>query len=381
MKTPAYSKRTLILLACILTFVGCTKKTAPEKTEIPSGTMQATNAFPAINDEQANSVFAQGAQALSQSRSSAKSLTDAISQFLSAPTNENLKSAQALWSVATIEYRRFSFFRHLGLVDPTSFATLNRLDYQISGYPIQPGFIDTFGPYKYSGLVHDVSFPITEESLANQHGLTDLADVVLGFYAIEFLLFNSGIERNPTDFTQITVIDDALKERGFEKLEEIPNNRRRKLLRQQAQILNADLKRMEEYWSNNKEGFQEQWQTFSAEKRIDTVLNALSSSLTQVMIEIGELNQEGSTSTQISAGIYASSISEQKKFIHHAIASIKSGSSLLIADESHIINASLSQAFSLTSDDIQTENKDRKEHWRSVFSSIKSASDHLNKKN
>ncbi len=379
MKMPAYSKRTLILLACALTIVGCTKKTAHETTEMPSGTEQTSAVFPPINDELASTVFTQGTKALSQARSSAKTLTDAINQFLTTPTNENLKNAQALWAVATIEYRRFSFFRHLGLVDPTSLAILNRLDYQISGYPIQPGFIDTFGPYKYSGLVHDVSFPITEESLANQHGLTDLTDVVLGFYAIEFLLFNSGVERNPADFNQITTIDDTLKERGFEQLAEIPNNRRRKLLSQQTQVLNTDLKRLEEYWSN-KEGFQEQWQTFSAEKRIDTVLNALSSSLTQVMIEIGELNQGENASTHISPGIYASSIDEQKKFIHHAIASIKRGSSLLIADETHIINTSLNQAFSLTSDDIQTENKDRKEHWRSVFSSIKTASDHLNKK-
>ncbi len=379
MKMPAYSKQIFILLACALTITGCTKSTPPKTSEMNTDVTPPAIAFPQINDEQASLVFAQGTEALTKTRSSVKILIDGINQFLTAPTDENLISAQKHWAVATIEYRRFSFFRHLGLVEPTAFATLNRLDYQISGYPIQPGFIDTFGPYKYSGLVHDISFPITEESLINQHGLTDLADIVLGFYAIEFLLFNSGEERKASDFDQITSINDSLKERGFEKLDEIPNNRRRKLLSQQGQILNADLKRIEEYWSS-AEGFKKQWQTFSAEKRIKTVFSAVSSSLTQVMIEIGELNQAEGTHTHVSPGVYSSEISKQKKFIHYAIASIKSGSSLIIADETNTVNTSLNQAISLTSGDIQTEDKDKKEHWRSIFSSIKSASDHLNKK-
>ncbi len=381
MKMPACSKRILILLACVLTIAGCTKKSPAPTDKIHAGTAQTEASFAKINDEQASVVFAQGTDALASTRSKSKNLTEAIHQFLSSPTDENLKNAQQWWGIATIEYRRFSFYRHLGLVDPTSFAALNRLDYQISGYPIQPGFIDTFGPYKYSGLVHDIGFPITEESLVNQHGLTDLADIVLGFYAIEFLLFNSGEERKASDFTQITTIDDALKERGFEKIEEIPANRRRELLSQQAQILNADLKRLEEYWSNRKEGFQKQWQTFSDTKRTNTVLTAISSALTQVMIEIGELNQEKNTNTYISSGIYTSDINNQKKFIHYAVDSIKSGSTLLVSDKTHPINTSLSQALSLTNEDIQTEEKDRKEHWRTIFSSIKSASDHLNKKN
>ncbi|MFL0800655.1 MAG: hypothetical protein K6L80_09420 [Agarilytica sp.] len=379
MKMPANLKRTLTSLACALAITGCSEKTPSTHTgEVQSDTTRPATPFAQIDDEKASLVFIQGTEALKATRASAKTLTEAINHFLSAPTDEHLKNAQKHWTSATIEYRRFSFFRHLGLVEPSSFATLNRLDYQIYGYPIQPGFIDTFGQYKYSGLVHDIGFPITEESLVNQHGLTDLADIVLGFYAIEFLLFNSGKERKASDFTQIVSISKTLKERGFETLEEIPNNRRRKLLNEQAKILSSDLKSIEKYWSDPTGGFQKKWQTFNHQKRIDTILSALVSSLTQVMIEIGELNQEAGTNTHVSPGIYSANIDDKKKFIHYAVASIKSGNALLVSDTTQETEALLDQALSLTSGNIQQEDSSEKELWRTVFASIKSASDHLN---
>lgn len=367
----------LCLLAACSILTACEKPNSADTVSAPQHS-QASPAQAHISIEQTDNMFNQGTQALNSAQKTVDALANSIELFLSAPTQDKLDHAQEQWLYATLDYRRFSFSRHIGLVEPSAFAQLNRLDYQISGYPIQPGFLDTYGAYKYSGLVHDISFPITEESLSNQHGLTDLRDIVLGTYAIEFLLFNVEQARNIDDFNKITRLDSAHKERGFEDAEEVPSNRRRALLRQQAKILSKNIRQLNTLWNGEPDNsVYTQWKKTDASQQINIIQNAMESALTQIMIEIGEFNRDEGENRHISPGIYRAKFDEKQKFINFALTSIQAGAELLTLSTQADIKQSISTAIELTQLEELADNTSKKDHWRKVFGAIKNASDKL----
>ncbi len=373
----------LSLFACFLFTLfhlsGCDTSSPtdnPASDNKPSAAEHIAN----IGPEQTQAMFDAGSNALLRAEESATMLRDAITALLNTPEAAELSAAQAAWVDATIDYQGFHFFRHIGLVAPTDFPRLNRLDYQISGHPIQPGFLDTYGDYKYSGLVHDIGFPITQESLTHQHGLTDLSDVVLGYYAIEFLLFNDGKPRNPEDFKPVTHLDAALKERGFEKTAEVPHNRRRTLLKKQAAILVDDLKTLRDIWQGNGgDTVSQQWRELNTKQQIDTIQAAVKSALTQSMIAIGEFNQSKENErTHVSAHIYAADFAQRQAFIYKALSSIHSAIPMLITENQSDVEDALTQAINQAEKTTLAENETATEHWRTIFTKVKHASDALN---
>ncbi len=385
----------LCFFSILFTLAACDNKTSENSKEVANAnTTEAQGAkdtiSPGAKIKQAEQMFISGREALNAALESSKTLTQGIEAFLRSPTQDNLNQAQALWMRATIEYRGFNFFRHIGLVEPSIFARINRLDYQISGFPIHPGFLDTYGPYKYSGLIHDISFPISEESLINLHGLTDLGDIVLGLYAIEFLLFNAGEARDINDFTKVTSINSTLKERGFEQIEEIPNNRRRKLLTQQTKILQKNIRQLAESWNGDKKtSAQRLWKKIEELKRLNIIQRATKSILTELMIEIGELNSAEIENTRMPPGIYNAQFSEQQKFIHLALRSIQQGAAILESTTESDITESLNKAIQLTQPEKSGTKKakqskqskqSKKEYWREVFSAVKNSSDAIVRK-
>lgn len=371
----------LCFFSILFTLAACDNKTSENSKEVigatstPPTEKKKQNLLGA-NIKQTEQMFSSGHAALNTSLESAKALTQGIESFLRSPTQENLSKTQTLWMRATIDYRSFNFFRHIGLVEPSIFARINRLDYQVSGFPIQPGFLDTFGAYKYSGLVHDISFPISEESLTNLHGLTDLGDIVLGLYAIEFLLFNAGQARDIKDFIKVVSINDAFKEQGFKQIEELPNNRRRKLLTQQAQILQKNIHQLSKDWSGDKKtSAQHLWEDIEGIERLSIIQRATKSSLTELMIEIGELNSTEIENTRIPPGIYNAQLSEQKSYIYRALQSIQQGAVMLNPQTESKITDAISKAIQLTQPNKENDKKPKKEYWREVFSAVKNSSD------
>lgn len=373
--------RLLCFFSILFTLAACENKTSTTSKEATNTTTtQETEEKATISlgthIKQTEQMFRSGHAALNTSLESSKALTQGIESFLRSPTQENLSQSQTLWMRATIDYRSFNFFRHIGLVEPSIFARINRLDYQISGFPIQPGFLDTFGAYKYSGLVHDISFPISEESLTNLHGLTDLSDIVLGLHAIEFLLFNAGQARDIKDFIKVISINDAFKEQGFKHIEELPNNRRRKLLIQQAQILQKNTHQLSKAWSGNKKtSAQRLWEEIERSERISIIRRATKSSLTELMIEIGELNSTEIENTRIPPGIYNAELIGQQEFIYLALQSIQLGAVMLNPPTESEITDTISKAIQLTQPNKENSKKPKKEYWREVFSAVKDSSD------
>ncbi len=368
----------MTLASTLLLFLwSCEKHTSNAPLKAKPEQPGKSVALPQISQEQINRLFESGKSAVTTSTASAKELQSGIKSFLSSPSDANLKKAQASWLKATLDYRKFYLFRHIGLVEPEKFSVLNRLDYQISGYPIQPGFIDAFGEYKYSGLVHDVSFPITPESLTHQHGLTDLADIVLGLHAIEFMLFNVGDKRNIEDFKAIPSLPPEMRERGFEKTTELPNNRRRDLLGQQSEILSVDLHKLDKHLLGKKSNAANTiFLSLGTLQQINTIHKAMESSLTNIMIEIGEFTQANDDGQQISTQIQIQDFKVKQRYLNAAINSVLQGTPLVVSSAGPAIQNALNKADNLTKVSELGE-KPETDHWREVFSAMKDASDHL----
>ncbi|MFT5083655.1 MAG: putative iron-regulated protein, partial [Lentisphaeria bacterium] len=178
----------------------------------PKATNTPTN-IDTLSDVEINQasekLFAAGAQAIEETILSAKTLNEHVLAFLDQPQQGSLETAQESWLAVALAYQKFAYARQFGLLQPDIFAQLNKLDYHIGSYPIQPGFIDAFGPYKYSGLVFDAGLPITRESLAHQQGLTDIEEVVLGIYAIDFMLYNVDGRRRSEDYSASNTLTKA----------------------------------------------------------------------------------------------------------------------------------------------------------------------------
>jgi len=367
-----------VALACLCLLTAC--EPSSEKISPGDTNQQTQSAQPGISASVAKdasaAMFSAGRSAISKAQASTAELASSITRLLAEPNEQNLKTAQAQWQNANLAYRHFFYFRQLGLVEPEIFAALNRLDFQIATYPIQPGFLDTFGPYKYSGLVHDVGFPLSKESLTNQHGLTDVADVVLGLYAIEFLLFNVDASRVFADFVEPTALDASQKERGFKQISETPHHRRRELLRMQISILSEDLKSIANAWTGQtKESAMVHWNQMSVGQQADIATKALVGALTQVMLEVGELNLDKANQSAISAAISNGDFASKQDFVNHALESTLFGAGLLTQEKLTKVAALIASAINATTNTSLDDATPEKEHWRKVFSDVKQAID------
>lgn len=367
------------LLACSVLLVQACDN-APKAPQQDDGRKPATHLPASAVQMHSEALFTAGSQALDTCLQSARQMDETIATFLSKPNETTLSVAQDAWLNTTLAYRRFSGARQLGLVRPNFFSHLNQLDYHIAGFPIQPGFLDKFGQYQYSGLVHDIGFALTEESLVNQHGLTDLSEVVLGVYAIEFLLFNLGAPREVRDFAQVSTLDNNLRERGFENIAEVPNNRRRALLSLQSKILLADLQGLKLTWDGVADSsIRVTWQRFSDTQKISAARDALTGAVTQLMVDIGELIRETDEPLQISPTIKASGFAQQQQFIHHALGSLTVYAAFLKQEKKASLNAFLTEAIALTETDKLSTHATMQDHWGKVFAVIKRASDALSR--
>lgn len=123
------------------------------------------------------------------------------------------------------------------------------------GEPLaMPGFIDGISGYPFSGIVNDASLPLEESRLREQHGLTDEADVSLGFAVTGFLLwgehqYNDTVPPRPvSDFRKVDAWEDSQEELP---IEEHPKNRRRTLLTLVTGLLVDDSSNLLQAWQQN----------------------------------------------------------------------------------------------------------------------------------
>lgn len=296
-----YISRTTALYALI---AGClfacdressvTEKPAGDKFEASPRNRAAP---PADNKTRtANPAWPLGEKLLVEGVSAAQKLNDAIAQLLRQPSIDMLEQAQQAWRQTATTSERFHLFSRLGSVAPQDFRSLNDMQFNLTAWPIQPGYLDSFGDHPYSGIVFDIGVPLTVEVLREQHGMTDISDVTLGIYAIEFLLFGEQNNRGPLVFQPITELDEKYRADGFSDIEELPRNRRRELLRLQAQILVEDIQRLHTQWIRSEPGqLQHKFEVLTPQQQSELLQKSALALVTEQLVTLA--NEQPSPNT------------------------------------------------------------------------------------
>lgn len=174
----------LILVALILT--GCSE-TAPDNPDRPATTVENLAVSPVDAATVATAFRTNSKAANLELLTEIGALMPSLEKFLAAPSEANLQNLQDRWLSAHLAYSR----AHFGLL--TNRDTDPDLLFRIDAWPIQPGFIDNLEGYPESGIVFDETLEITSANLLVQHGITDREEVVLGFHALELLLFTRSV--------------------------------------------------------------------------------------------------------------------------------------------------------------------------------------------
>lgn len=224
-----------------------------------------------------------------QAVTKARQLQTSAERLLQEPTSERLRQTRQDWQTALEAYEDFYIFTRLGLISPQNFQALTELDYRLAAWPIQPGYLDRFGPYTAVGLVFDIGLPLNEENLRKQHGLMDESDIALGFYALEFVLFGERGTRAPETLRAIDTLNADQRHAGYQSADELPENRRRQLITLQIQLIVSDIQHLQAQWQPGRnKNAATQFASLSSEQRVVAILRAGLAMLTEQIITLTE---------------------------------------------------------------------------------------------
>ena len=307
----------LLLLSTVFLLSACEPPNASQATK-QSDKNKTRQTVLSISDEQAeilaNSLWQQGLAALEANRDQAKNLEEAINQFLKTPEQKELEKARTAWRGAFLAYQRitpFLFIQHTG------FSPLEKWRFTLAAWPLQPGYLDSYGPYLHSGIIHDISLVITKETLRNQHGLTDNEELTLGLHPIEFILWSGKVNSAKKRFAYQTKVPLALAQSGL-KQEELPNNRRRQLLKLQGLLFASDSESLVQQWQTNGV-FAATFQQLSPMEKLialNSSLRARLETLTKLLIKHGDPNNEDNLYYDTFAGNRLATIADTVSTIH-----------------------------------------------------------------
>lgn len=272
----------------------CDRQTPPSVNEATK-TESTPRARSVETTRTANPAWTLGDELLSEGAARAAAFDKAINRLLDTPNIDNLEQAQQTWRETAAALEQFHLFSRLGAVAPQDFQRLVDLQYNLTAWPIQPGYLDAYGDHPYSGIVFDVGMPLTAEALREQHGMTDNSDAALGVYAIEFILFGEQNNRGPLLFQPITALNEQYKEDGYTSVEELPRNRRRELLRLQAQVLAEDVKRLQQEWASNQAGqLRYKFESLPLAQQTDLLRKAALALATEQLVTVANQGPAGS---------------------------------------------------------------------------------------
>ncbi|WP_158224601.1 imelysin family protein [Agaribacterium haliotis] len=305
-------KQLYIVIALSFAFIlsACEKQEQQKQTQVTQTE---------LNLDSANStLWASFAAAAQQALLRAEFLQSAIDALLQNSDQAHLVAAQQAWRDAEQSFLQLSLLEQLSLVEATAFGPVQLRLYDVAAQPIQPGYLDRFGPYPYSGLVYDIGVELNEPQLRNQHGLTDREEVVLGLYAIEFMLFGEEQKRGSEDYRAYTELDQQMLEQQFSSVDELPSMRRRQLLKLQASLLVKDCQRLEQSLSKQEQS-RASWQLLTPQQQVQSIRTAISAGLTQTLLALGQLQQqlsntEDSEAQQALFAAFQSQVSKVQSF-------------------------------------------------------------------
>ena len=224
--------RTLGILACLLCLAACDKAPEPP-AEVPT----AVDTRPWLKAEKhlAAALQTETDSRLRRLTASATGFSDAIDGLLSDTTEERLTTARQAWSHLYQNYNEaFVVLLCRATQSPVDLGRLERAD----SFPILPGYIDGLEQWPDSGIVNDMSLPLTRDALLEQQGATLEGEASVGFQVIHFLLNGEPEHLRPAQALQpvTELTDDMLGE-----LADQPANRRRSYLQLVTELLVEDL--------------------------------------------------------------------------------------------------------------------------------------------
>ncbi len=190
-----------------------------------------------------------GLQSLINTEQASRSLSAQLDLFLAEPSEASLANVRQEWRNCHQQWQQHAAWVTLAKVQPRRFTALNQRYFSIDARELQPGYLDAVQDYPFSGIVNDISIVLTADNLRQQHGLTDPSEVSLGFHALEFLLWGEYGQRSFNDFLPITTINAEQNAAGL-TTGDLPNNRRRTVLRLVNQLLADDVQRLRQDWQN-----------------------------------------------------------------------------------------------------------------------------------
>lgn len=246
-----FAKSIIAIVLSAMTLVGCKPETPARhndsntvSTQKPKDTLNISEAHAAVLSEQ---FWEKGAVNIQELRNKASELLKQIDQLLNDTNKTNLAAAQAAWQAVFVQYQHLSSY--FLLTHPSLNESLAQWPLALAANPLQPGYLDSYDIYTQSGLVNDIALSITADSLRKQHQLTDSEEVTLGIYAIEYILWGDKETRSVELYREQNTVPLAFAQAGL-KVNELPQNRRRNLLKVQSELLLNDLDRLLSQWQN-----------------------------------------------------------------------------------------------------------------------------------
>lgn len=221
----------LVVAACLSVLAACEQPPPP-----PAAESVSVDATPSVAQQQVVALLQQE-QVERLRRLSASSLVfaDAVEGLLGDPVEERLATAREGWAQL---YRSFNEAVVILACRAAESAPLAGALQRVDPFPILPGYIDGLSDWPDSGIVNDVSLPLSRESLRAQQGVTAQEEVSLGFQVVAFLL--EGEPAAPRAVAALTEVTEIPEGSEF-SLPEQPENRRRQYLSLATALLVEDL--------------------------------------------------------------------------------------------------------------------------------------------
>ncbi len=131
-------------------------------------------------------------------RASADTLNGQVAHFTLAPTEDSRAATLSSWRLSLSAWGAASLCLHSPLPEASPMQH-REWHARTAAAPAMAGFLDDVPGFEGSGIVHDETVSLTLENLVRQHQVTDEAEVALGLFALEVLLFGA-VPRSPQDY-------------------------------------------------------------------------------------------------------------------------------------------------------------------------------------
>ena len=204
-------------------------------------------------------------------------LQQTMQQFVLQPSEKGLNKMKAEWLTSHHHYASTQFFRNINIKHPVYDQSKNDpvqhpLTIRIDQTPLLPGYIDEIKGYPKSGYIFS-TLPIDRETVNKEHQFADSAYVLMGFHAIEFLLWGEG---NRT-YQGFSPLPSTLQE-GDDESPALFNIRRSELLSLTTNVLAEDLSTLCKEWDMDTGFYATTLKALTTEEQ-DAAINAATEQL------------------------------------------------------------------------------------------------------